>query len=309
MLVLALGVALSVLVYSNGHTVSTAISALVSDNLPRLNSIAKLRAAIFAQKPLLYEYYATTDRKTFLQEFELHQRAIEGLTYTINTASEGNALLQEIGTHIDQLNLHAVRLDQALTTSPIDWDRAREILAEVSITENRISPLIDSLVSLNQKQVYISGENAQSRTDFMIRMVIGFSIVISVIAILIGYQVNAYLSENVERRRLAMFPERNPSPVLRMTWGGKVVYSNPATQALLGQLQLHEPAQLLPEDFMQRLTAIQSSGQGSMELEYTIKDRVLDCFVHVLKDLQISHIYITDITNRKQAEEKLLYQA
>ena len=42
LLVLALGVALSVLVYSNGHTVSTAISALVSDNLPRLNSIATM---------------------------------------------------------------------------------------------------------------------------------------------------------------------------------------------------------------------------------------------------------------------------
>jgi diguanylate cyclase (GGDEF)-like protein len=309
LLVLALGVALSGLVYSNGHTVSTAISSLVSDNLPRLNSIAKLRAAIFSQKPLLYEYYATTDRKTFLQAFEMHQRDIEGLTYTINSASESNTLLKEINSQIDQLNLHAVRLDQTLSTSPIDWDHAREILVEVSITENRISPIIDSLVSLNQRQVYLSGENAQARTDFMVQMVIGFSIVISVIAILIAYQVNTYLSENVERRRLAMFPERNPSPVLRMTWGGKVVYSNPATQALLDQLQLHEPAQLLPDDFMQRLAAIQASGQGSMELEYTIRDRVMDCFVHVLEDLQISHIYITDISKRKQAEEKLVHQA
>jgi diguanylate cyclase (GGDEF)-like protein len=155
----------------------------------------------------------------------------------------------------------------------------------------------------------MSGEEAQDRTEFMIRMVIGFSMIISVIAILIGYQVNAYLSENAERKRLAMFPERSPSPVLRVTWDGKVVYSNPATQALLQQLQFSEPSQLLPDDFMQHLAAAQSAARGSLELEYKVKDRVMDCFVHVLNDLHTSHIYITDITKRKQAEENLVHQA
>ena len=74
LLILALGVTLSILIYTNGSSVSTAINALVSDNLPRLESISKLRASIFAQKPLLYEYYATTDRAKFLKNFELNQR-------------------------------------------------------------------------------------------------------------------------------------------------------------------------------------------------------------------------------------------
>ena len=179
----------------------------------------------------------------------------------------------------------------------------------MSVTEGKVSPIIDTLVSREQEEVFMSGENAQDRTDFMILMVIGFSIVISIIAILIGYQVNAYLSEAVERRRLAMFPERSPSPVLRVSWDGKVVYSNPATLALLSQLQLNDPAQLLPDNFMTRLAAVQSSRPGSLELEYTIKDREMVCFVHVLKDLNTSHIYLTDITKRKQAEKELLHQA
>ena len=309
LLVLALGVTLSTLIYSNGHTVSSAISSLVNDSLPRLNTISTLRAAIFAQKPLLYEYYASTDRKAFLKAFELNQREIEASFHTIHTVRESDALLKEINKHTDQINLNAAQLDKTLSTAPTDWDRAREILARVSITESKISPIIDSLVSLNQKQVYKSGENAQARTDLMINMVIGFSLVISVIAILIGYQVNAYLSENAERKRLAMFAERNPSPVMRVTWDGKLAYSNPATQALLRQLQFTEPVQLLPDDFMQRLTAAQSSGQGSMEMQYIVKDRAIDCFVHVLEDLQISHIYINDITKRKQAEDNLVHQA
>ena len=309
LLVLALGVALSTLIYSNGHSVSKGISSLVNDNLPRLNTISKLRAAIFAQKPLLYEYYATTDRKTFLKAFELNQREIEATLHSIQTVSDGNTLLTEIGAYTEHINLNAVQLDQALSTSPVDWDRARDILAELSGTETKVSPIIDALVSLNQKQVYMSGENAQDRTDFMIRMVIGFSIVISIIAILIGYQVNAYLSENIERKRLAMFPERNPSPVMRITWDGKIVYTNSATRDLLYQLELELPEQLLPVDFNQRLSAIQASGLASMELQYKIKNRVMDCFVHVLQDLRISHIYISDITKRKQAEEDLVYQA
>ena len=308
-LVLALGVALSLLIYTNGHSVSSAISSLVNDNLPRLNAISKLRAAIFAQKPVLYEYYASQDRPAFLHAYELNQRAIEASFQTIHTVSDGVSLLKEINTYSEQINQYASQLDLALSRIPSDWDLAREILAKVSITEGKVSPIIDSLVSLNQKQVFMSGAYAQDKTDFMIKMVIGFSLVISVIAILIGYQVNVYLSENIERKRLAMFPERSPDPVLRATWDGKIVYSNPATHTLLKQLQLDSPIQLMPNEFIQNLAIIRSSRQDHMEMEYNIKDKILSCAVHMLEDLQIIHIYITDITKRKQAEKDLQHQA
>lgn len=309
LLVLALGVGLSTLIYINGHSVSNAISALVNDNLPRLNTISKLRAAIFAQKPLLYEYYATTDRNAFQQAFERNQGEIEAILHSIHTVNDGSTLLSQINFYTEKISLNAEQLDQVLSRSPIDWDRARDILAELSVTEAKVSPIIEELVSLNQKQVYMSGENAQARTDFMVSMVIIFSIVISIIAILIGYQVNAYLSENIERKRLAMFPERNPSPVLRVTSDGKIVYSNPATQDLLHQLKLTNPVQLLPDNFIHQLAAAQTAKQNSMEFEYKIQDKSMECIVHILDDLQISHVYINDISKRKQAEDKLVHQA
>ena len=309
LLVLALGVGLSTLIYINGHSVSNAISSLVNDNLPRLNTISKLRAAIFAQKPLLYEYYATTDRNAFQQAFEHNQREIEAILHSIHSVSDDSALLTQISFYTEKISQNAEQLDQVLSRPPMNWDRARDLLAELSITEAKVSPIIEELVTLNQKQVYMSGENAQARTDFMISMVIIFSLVISIIAILIGYQVNAYLSENIERKRLAMFPERNPSPVLRVTSKGKIVYSNPATQDLLHQLKLTNPVQLLPDNFIQQLAAAQTAKQSSMEFEYKIQDRSMECIVHILADLQISHVYINDISKRKQAEEKLVHQA
>ena len=308
LLVLTLGVVLSALIYSNGNSVTQAIGFLVNDNLPRLSAIFKLRSSIFAQKPLLYEYYATTDRKEFLKAFELNQREIDANFQTIHAVIEENSLLKEINRYTDLINLDAGRLDQTLSTPPVNWDQARDILANISITEGKLSPIIDSLVNLNQKHVYLSGEKAQSQTDWMISLVIGFSVVISIIAILIAYQINTYLLEYAERKRLAMFPERNPSPVLRITWDGKIVYSNPATSDLLQQLEFSEPQQLLPNDFFHQLATMQKTGQSVLDMEYTIKDRVMECFVHMLEDLRISHVYINDISKRKQAEEKLIYQ-
>ena len=61
-LLLVLGGSLSALVYINGNSVSTTTASLVEVDLPLLDNISQLRFAIFAQKPILYEYYANTDR-------------------------------------------------------------------------------------------------------------------------------------------------------------------------------------------------------------------------------------------------------
>ena len=309
LLVLALGVALSTLIYINGHSVSAVTNSLVENNLPRLNAISKLRVAIFAQKPVLYEYYATTDRIAFMKNYEAKQREVEAGLRTIHNDHNGKNLLLQIESEVENISRYAAALDQTINTSPIDWDRAREILEQVSKAENNITPVIDALVSLNQKNVLDNGNLAQSRTQLMIQMVIGFSIVIFFIAILIGYYVNAYIAESAERKRLAMFPERNPSPVLRMAWDGTVTYANPATTELLSQLGLSNASQLFPDDFQTRLAELKSTGQESLALEYTNHGHILDCFVHALTDLHVFHIYISDITNRKEAEENLVYQA
>lgn len=309
LVVLALGLALSTLIYINGHSVSAATNSLVAENLPRLNAISKLRVAIFSQKPVLYEYYATTDRVIFLKNYEASQREVDAGLHTIHTNQEGSKLLSQIESQVEQIAQDAVELDRTLNSPSIDWDHAREILAQVSKTESKISPAIDALVELNQKHVFNNGNRVQSRTRLMIQMVIGFSIVIFMIAILIGYYVNAYIAESAERRRLATFPERNPSPVLRMNWNGAIAYSNPATIDLLTKLDIPNENQLLPDDFETRLAELKSSTQESFTLEYAKHGHVLNCFVHALTDLHIFHIYISDISDRKRAEENLIHQA
>ena len=309
LLVLALGITLSTLIYLNGNWVLSTTNSLVNENLPQFNAISKLRVAIIEQKPILYEYYATTDRNKFLTSYEYTRRQVEAGLHTIHGMDKGKSLMTRIETRNEKINELALQLDHTLNTHPIDWDLARQLLSEVSDTENQIAPDIDALVDLNRHAVKTNGKSADDKTRLMIKMVIGFSAVLFLIAILIGYQVNAYISESMERRLLAKFPERNPNPVMRMTWSGEITYTNPATTELVNSLSLSSPEQLLPENFDILFANLKSRHEEFLRREYVIKDRVLDCFIHMLNDLHACHVYISDITEQKKAEDDLIYQA
>ena len=103
LLVLALGLTLSTLIYINGQAVLVTTDSLVEIDLPRLNQISKLRVAIFSQKPVLYEYYATADRDVFLKKFDANQSAILQGMRSIQGAEEGRTLLAQIEFQVTQI--------------------------------------------------------------------------------------------------------------------------------------------------------------------------------------------------------------
>ena len=195
LLLLTLGGALSALVYFSGSSISTTTASLVEVDLPLLDNISKLRFAIFAQKPILYEYYANTDKDAFQKKFTENQKMIKGGLYMIPRDDQGQAFLTQIEFQTGQIAHLAEQLDATLSSSSVDWDKAREILVEVSATEAKVTPLIDAFVNLNQKHVTNIGELAKSRMQLIIQMVIGFSLVILIFAVLLGNKVNAYIAK------------------------------------------------------------------------------------------------------------------
>ena len=190
-IIAALGLTLSSLVYVTGNSVVTTTSNLVNIDLPLQENISKLRFAIFAQKPVLYEYYANTDRDTFQKSFNESKNTIKAGLYMIPRNEEGQSFLTQIEFHTGQLTHLGEQLDQTLNSNSINWDKARDILVEVSATENKITPLIDTFVALNQKHVTSLGELAKSRTLYIIYLVIGFSLIMLVLSILLGRQFNS----------------------------------------------------------------------------------------------------------------------
>ena len=169
---------------------------MVEVDLPLLDNISKLRFAIFAQKPILYEYYANTDRDAFQKRFTDSKNAIKAGLYMIPRDDRGQAFLTQIEFQTAEIVRLADQLDQALNNSSIDWDKARDILVDVSATESKITPLIDAFVSLNQKHVANIGALAKSHMQLIIQLVIGFVMIVLIFAVLLGKNVNAYLAKN-----------------------------------------------------------------------------------------------------------------
>lgn len=196
LLLIALGGALSTLVYINGNSISSTTASLVETDLPLLENISKLRFAIFAQKPILYEYYADTDRNAFLRKFAESKTSIKTGLYSIPRDDQGQSFLTQIELQTGHIAHLAEQLDQTLNSDNVDWDKAREILVEVSAAEKKVTPLIDTFVSLNQKHVTNIGELAKSRMQIIIKLVIGFILLVLIFAVLLGKNVNAYIAKN-----------------------------------------------------------------------------------------------------------------
>jgi len=309
LLALLAGIAISTLTYLRGESVLHAGNALTEQSLPRFDTISRLRNAIFSQKPILYEYYATADRTAFLTRYaSTHEDTLLGLRalQDMNQASPELARLEAI---IDRIHTQSKRLDQTMSTAPIDWDRAREILTEVSEAEARITPELDALVQINRQQVIHYGQETKNNTNSMMQMVVGFTVAGLIMALFIAYYVNAYLRETANRRLLAIFPERSPNPMLRLSEAGAVLFANDATRDLILHFGLTDIEEILPLDLELRLMQLHAASQQRITWEYTIGQHTLDCTVHLLPDLRVCHLYLADITERKQAELRLVRQA
>ena len=196
LLLIVLGGALSTLVYLNGNFVASTTSSLVDVDLPLQDNISKLRFAIFAQKPILYEYYANTDKDTFHKKFTESKNVIKAGLYMIPRDDQSQSFLTQIEFQTAEISRLGELLDQTLSSASIDWDKARDILVDVSATESKVTPLIDTFVSLNKKHISSVAELAKSKMQLIIQLVISVIIVILIFALLLGKNVKAYLEKN-----------------------------------------------------------------------------------------------------------------
>ncbi len=134
--------------------------------------------------------------------------------------------------------------------------------------------------------------------------------VIAVMAVF-GLRMLPLLATATQRRRLLLFAERNPNPVLALSADGRVLYANAGAGDMLRDLgtAVDEPAALLPSDLGKRLSALRALPEGRQVWEYPKDKHVLACSVHYLPDLGEFHAYIADITRHSRVEARLSHQA
>lgn len=128
-----------------------------------------------------------------------------------------------------------------------------------------------------------------------------------VLAVLVAYYAAARAGQ--ELRRAAVFVERNPHPVLRLASNGEILYANRAAAELARAIGAASAKALLPPDLPERLTPLRVGPERYAVWQYRREARALECEVHFLPDLRVFYAYITDVTDRRLNEERLVYQA
>ncbi len=107
-------------------------------------------------------------------------------------------------------------------------------------------------------------------------------------------------------RHLVSFPELNPNPVLEIDFSGRIVYCNLATTRTLKEIGLagKDIRDFLPKELKRILKSLKKN-KKPLFYEVKIINRIFIGNICLAPETKTAHIYLTDITERKYAEEAL----
>ena len=307
--IIGTGICLSVLISFVGDNAAQSSRDLVYKQLPRLSLIKGLRSHIGEHERLLYELYATTDGKTLLPQIETANTGIVDSLLAMNQVFDEKVIelpdlymkINEIGTK-HQTNM--------ISGSP-DWDLARQDLSKLTLYGQEIEEILLSITNDIAREAWQAAEKSSSLIQTMVALVVSYAVIVIVISAFVAFYARSILKDRAERRALAMFPERNPNPVLSLNWQGHIRYANPATKDLLHQFKMNTNAtrELLPASFDDDLHHWQDHKANQVEFTHELDGHTLHFNVSMFKDLDSIHVYVEDITARIKVQKNLEYQA
>ncbi len=141
---------------------------------------------------------------------------------------------------------------------------------------------------------------------------IGLCVSITAIAAYTVFRLSAKQSTTGQTDVYRLFPDSNPDPVFRLSSKGNIEYANPAAYSLLQQIS-HSPdarfVDLLPTDLDDRLKTFTRLNKQREIWEYPRQNRFFRGAIHSLTNDKCSHLYLTDITQQKNTEHELIFQA
>jgi PAS domain S-box-containing protein len=110
-----------------------------------------------------------------------------------------------------------------------------------------------------------------------------------------------------EVRLLSRMPEENPSPVLRLTPEGEVIYANSVASKLVEELNTRPDSR--PARSVRNVVADAAATGDRKEIELDLDGRIYLTVVAAVPELGHINLYASDITERKAAEATAAAQA
>lgn len=310
--VLILGIVVSVVVYLKGASIAEKTVTLIAEDVPTYDSLRKLNNTLIEHERYLYELYATEEKLEFRKQ---HAQIIDEVNNTLETLLlkfDETPRLQLAALNLADLNIRADEFIKNIVDPQTDFSLARQQLRSITDIRRAISPQIQQLIQLIENQIDDSQKEILLSLKLVRFFVVLYGLIILITAFLVARALKAYLSSNANNQRLSLFSTRNPNPIISLDNSNKVTYANLASETLLKRLGFAEGEiqRLIAEDIHVYQTKILSDNAiRSVEFEYQITDLHFQCEMHWLEDQRQWDLHLTDVTDRKNIEKKLLYRA
>lgn len=310
------GAALAIWTVIQAERAGAAAQQLERREAPTLREAITLKVHLSETGNALYAYYATRERGAFLARFGAADRAfvasLTRLRQAMNAHAEGGGTsMPRIDTEYANLIQLRHDLSDILAAEIVDWDWAEAILRDIDASVLVLHRELDGLIGGSQDRLARAATEVREQSRRAAWLVGLYIFILLGLSLRLAMQVRANLASVSRRQKLFMFPERNPNPVLRLSPDGEVLYANPSTARLLLGMGLdpRAHADLLPPDFRGRLGAFRASGREHDRISYSLGGRNIEATVQWLPDIKVFHVYFQDVTDRKRAEDRLVYQA
>lgn len=310
--VIIFGIVASVAVYFKGDVIAEKTITLIAKDMPAYELIRQLNNTLIEQELHLYEYYISEKEIEFHREYAQSvidvNSAFEQLLLTFDSIKP----LQTTAESLADLNMQANDFIQNISNPQTDWILARQQLNSINDLRITIRRQIQQLTRLIEAQIADSEKEILLGLKIMPFLVLIYGVISLFIAFVVFKAFKSYLSTTSNNQRLSLFITRNPNPIISLDHLNKVTYANPASESLLKRLGLAEGEiqLLLATDIQIYQNKILSDDTiCSTEFEYQITHFYFQCEIHWLKDQRQWDMHLTDVTERKNIEKELLYQA
>ena len=310
-LVLVLGITVSGVVYYKGDFIANRTIKLIEQEVPAYDLLRKLNNGLIEQERLLYEFYANQQPNSFERGFtQSNQQSQDALDVLL--VQFGDIFpLQLTRTSLQELNILADDFVQNINASETNWILARQQLRIIGDVRRSTNPQIQQLVTLAEKNVKNSKNVILDGLKVVKFFVVLYGLATLILAYMVAKALKAYLSTAVNNQRLSLFSTRNPNPVISLDSKNVVTYFNPATEKLLGKLELDTGrAKLLLAKNIEvyQKQILDEDNVDSIQFEYQIEQLYFQCDLHWLEDLHQWDMHLTDVSKRKKIEQELQYK-